>query len=83
MSQVRALNIIKRNERLRAAFHKGWTNAPRARIHSREHIKAQLAEEFCLSVATGKGILWTNPEETKAEQAIHLRLNSTAKILSK
>ena len=64
-SRVRTSNTQKRNERLRQAFQKRYTDQPRPRKHSKELVVAQLAEEFCLSTATVEGIIWTRAENNR------------------
>jgi hypothetical protein len=58
---VRQQNREKRNERIRAAFAQRYLDAPRPRKHSREHVVAQLADEFFLTVATIEDILYVRP----------------------
>lgn len=55
---VRQQNRLRRNERIRQAFQQRYTQAPRPRKFSREYVLAQLADEFCLSVATIEDILY-------------------------
>ena len=56
---IRQTNTQKRHERIRAAFRERYTSRPRPRLHSREYVVAQLAEEFCLSEKTVEDIIWT------------------------
>ena len=55
---TRHTNTAKRHARIRAAFCERYTCAPRPRKFSREYVLAQLAEEFCLSMATVENIVW-------------------------
>ena len=55
---VRQQNRLRRNERIRQAFQQRYTQAPRPRKFSREYVLAQLADEYCLSVATIEDILY-------------------------
>jgi len=59
---TRQLNRLKRNERIRAAFRARYTNVPRPRKHSREHVLAELAEEFFLAVTTIEDIVYVQQE---------------------
>ena len=55
---TRQQNTDKRNAKLRTAFYDRYINLPRPRLHSREYVISQLAEEYCLSMATVEGILY-------------------------
>lgn len=55
---IRQQNRLRRNERIREAFRQRYTDAPRPRKFSREYILAQLADDFCLSVATIEDIIY-------------------------
>jgi hypothetical protein len=55
---VRQKNRLRRNERIQQTFRQRYTEAPRPRKFSREYILAQLADEFCLAVATIEDILY-------------------------
>ncbi|MBU6122237.1 hypothetical protein [Hymenobacter siberiensis] len=50
-SETWLVNVQKRNERIRNAFHPRFTYKPRPLLHSRECAIAHLAEEFFLSIA--------------------------------
>ncbi|MBO2009191.1 hypothetical protein [Hymenobacter negativus] len=65
-ARTRKTNTQKRHDRIRQAFRERYTNKPRPRLYSREYVISQLADEFCLSMATVEGIIWTKPEEAKA-----------------
>lgn len=54
---TRQTNYDKRNRRLRDAYFTRFTQQPRPRIYTRTYILAQLAEDFCLSMATVEDIL--------------------------
>lgn len=56
--KVRQQNRLRRNERIRQAFQQKWTDAVRPRKCSREFVLAQLAEDFCLAVATIEDIVY-------------------------
>jgi hypothetical protein len=56
---VRQQNRIRRNERIRQAFCLRYTMAARPRKFSREYVLAQLADDFCLSVATIEDIIYS------------------------
>jgi predicted nuclease of restriction endonuclease-like RecB superfamily len=60
---VRQQNRLRRNERIRQAFRQRYSDAPRPRKFSREYVLAQLANEFCLSVATIEDILYAKSAE--------------------
>ena len=60
---VRQQNRLRRNDRIRQAFRQRYTDVPRPRKFSREYVLAQLANEFCLSVATIEDILYAKPDE--------------------
>ncbi|HEX8350418.1 MAG TPA: hypothetical protein VF598_10690 [Hymenobacter sp.] len=62
---TRQTNTQKRHARIRAAFRDRYTNKPRPRLYSREYIISQLAEEYCLSMATIESIIWTKAKEAK------------------
>ncbi len=55
---TRQANTAKRNAKIRAAYAEQYTRAPRPRKFSREYVVAQLAETYCLSMATIEGIVW-------------------------
>ncbi|TGE23543.1 hypothetical protein [Hymenobacter metallicola] len=55
---TRQTNKNKRNERIRAAFQRRYTEAPRPRKFSREYIIAELADEFFLATSTLENILY-------------------------
>jgi hypothetical protein len=59
---VRQQNRLRRNERIRQAFRQRYTDVPRPRKFSREYILAQLADDFCLSVATIEDILYAKAD---------------------
>lgn len=65
-AKTRKTNTQKRHERIRAAYRKRYTDQSRPRLYTREYIISQLADEYCLSMATVEGIIWTKPEEAKA-----------------
>ena len=54
---TRQTNYDKRNQRIRDAYYKRFTLQPKPRIYTREGIIAQLAEEYCLSMATVEDII--------------------------
>ena len=56
---TRVSNTQKRHARIRLAFRERYTTKPRPRVHSREYVVAQLADEFALSPATIENIIWT------------------------
>lgn len=56
---IRQQNRMRRNERIRQAFRLRYTLAARPRKFSREYVLAQLADDFCLSVATIEDILYS------------------------
>jgi len=56
---VRLANLDTRNRKIREAFYQRYTRVSRERKPDRELVLAQRAEEYCLSVATVEGILWT------------------------
>lgn len=58
---VRQQNRLRRNDRIRQAFRQRYTEAARPRKFSREYVLAQLADDFCLSVATIEDILYAKP----------------------
>lgn len=58
---IRQQNRLRRNERIREAFRQRYTDAARPRKFSREYILAQLADDFCLSVATIEDIIYAKP----------------------
>ncbi|MGI4742608.1 MAG: hypothetical protein ACRYG7_46210 [Janthinobacterium lividum] len=58
---VRQQNRLRRNERIRQTFRQRFTDVPRPRKFSREYILAQLADEYCLSVATIEDIVYAQP----------------------
>ena len=58
---VRQQNRLRRNERIRQAFRQRYTEAARPRKFSREYVLAQLADDFCLAVATIEDILYAKP----------------------
>lgn len=60
---TRQLNRLRRNERIRRAFRQRYIDVPRPRKLSREFVLAQLADDFCLSVATIEDIVYTSPTE--------------------
>lgn len=55
---VRQQNRLRRNERIRQAFRQRYTEAARPRKFSREYILAQLADDFCLAIATIEDIIY-------------------------
>lgn len=55
---VRQQNRLRRNDRIRQAFRQRYTEAARPRKFSREYVLAQLADDFCLAVATIEDILY-------------------------
>jgi hypothetical protein len=59
---VRQQNRLRRNERIRQAFRQRYSEATRPRKFSREYILAQLADDFCLSVATIEDILYSKSD---------------------
>lgn len=59
---VRQANRLRRNDRIRHAFRQRYTDAPRPRKFSREYVLAQLADEFCLAVATVEDIIYAKRE---------------------
>lgn len=61
---VRQQNRLRRNERIRQSFRQRYSDAPRPRKFSREYVLAQIANEFCLSVATIEDILYAKPDES-------------------
>ena len=68
---IRQQNRLRRNERIRQAFRLRYTLAARPRKFSREYILAQLADDFCLAVATIEDILYS-----KADAAMEVPKNS-------
>lgn len=63
---IRQQNRLRRNERIRQGFRLRYLEASRPRKHSREYVLAQLADEFCLSVATIEDIVYAKDDETTA-----------------
>ena len=59
---VRQQNRMRRNERIRQAFRLDYTLAVRPRKFSREYVLAQLADDYCLSVATIEDIVYAKVE---------------------
>ena len=57
-ASARVQNREKRNARIREAFRQQFTDAPRPRKHSREYVLAQLADDFCLAIATVEDIVY-------------------------
>ncbi|WP_151086813.1 hypothetical protein [Hymenobacter baengnokdamensis] len=55
---VRQANLDQRNQRIRDAFYKRFTNVPRAQRPERELVVAQLAGEYFLSAKTTEKVLW-------------------------
>ena len=55
---VRQQNRLRRNERIRQSFRSRYTDAPRPRKFSREYVLAQLADDYCLAVATIEDIIY-------------------------
>lgn len=55
---VRQKNRLRRNERIRQSFRQRYTEVPRPRKYSREYILAQIADEYCLAVATIEDIIY-------------------------
>jgi AraC-like DNA-binding protein len=55
---TRQQNRLRRNDRIRQAFRQRYTDAARPRKFSREYVLAQLADDFCLSVATIEDIVY-------------------------
>lgn len=55
---TRQQNRLRRNDRIRLTFRQRYTDAPRPRKFSREYIIAQLADDFCLSIATIEDIIY-------------------------
>lgn len=67
---IRQQNRLRRNERIRQGFRLRYLEAPRPRKHSREYVLAQLADEFCLAVATIEDIIYAKgDEETPSSRA--------------
>lgn len=58
---VRQQNRLRRNERICNAFRLRYSEAPRPRKHSREYVLSQLADEYCLSIATIEDIIYAKP----------------------
>jgi hypothetical protein len=56
---VRQQNRLRRNERIRQTFQQRYTDAARPRKFSREYVLAQLADDYCLAVATIEDIIYT------------------------
>ncbi|MGI4735245.1 MAG: hypothetical protein ACRYG7_08715 [Janthinobacterium lividum] len=59
---VRQQNRMRRNERIRQAFRQRYSEVTRPRKFSREYILTQLADDFCLSVATIEDILYSKSD---------------------
>lgn len=57
-ASTRQANTEKRNRKMRDAFYNRYTNMPRPRLHSREYVISQLAEEFNLSMSRVEDILY-------------------------
>ncbi|GAB3638749.1 hypothetical protein GCM10027422_43390 [Hymenobacter arcticus] len=55
---IRQQNRLRRNERIRQAFRQRYSEAPRPRKFSREYVLAQLADSYCLAVATIEDIIY-------------------------
>lgn len=55
---IRQQNRLRRNERIRQAFRVRYTDAQRPRKFSREYVLAQLADDYCLAVATIEDIIY-------------------------
>jgi hypothetical protein len=55
---IRQQNRLRRNERIRQAFQQRYSEAPRPRKFSREYVLAQLADNYCLAVATIEDIIY-------------------------
>ena len=54
---TRQTNYDKRNRRIKEAFEKRFTRQARPRLYTREYVLAQLADEFCLSMATVEDLI--------------------------
>ena len=67
---IRQQNRLRRNERIREAFRQRYTDATRPRKFSREYILAQLADDFCLSVATIEDIIYAKPSTTPSQPGV-------------
>jgi hypothetical protein len=68
---IRQQNRLRRNERIRQAFRQRYTEAPRPRKFSREYVLAQLADEYCLAVATIEDIIYAK-DDTSVSQTRNL-----------
>jgi hypothetical protein len=78
---VRQQNRLRRNDRIRQTFQQRYTDAARPRKFSREYVLAQIADEYCLAVATIEDIIYAKPivkVETIIPVAVQLR-NSVTK----
>jgi hypothetical protein len=73
---IRQKNRLRRNDRIRQAFRQRYTEAPRPRKFSREYVLAQLADEFCLAVATIEDIIYAK-SELDSEVAASVNKNKT------
>jgi ribosomal protein L18 len=66
---IRQQNRLRRNERIRQAFRQRYTEAPRPRKFSREYVLAQLADDYCLAVATIEDIIYAKADDQPVSQA--------------
>lgn len=66
---IRQQNRLRRNERIRQAFRQRYTEAPRPRKFSREYVLAQLADDYCLAVATIEDIIYAKTDDKPVSQA--------------
>ena len=64
---TRQQNRLRRNDRICLAFRQRFTDAPRPRKFSREYVLAQLADDFCLSVATIEDIVYAKTPPAAAQ----------------
>ena len=71
-ARVRTLqaNKQKRNDKIKEEFRKRYTDAPRPRLHSREYVVAQIAEERYLSIATVEGIIYEKVPQAKQQKVV-------------
>ena len=66
---IRQQNRLRRNERIRQTFRQRYTEAPRPRKFSREYVLAQLADDYCLAVATIEDIIYAKVDCEAVSQA--------------
>ena len=61
--------VYRKHEKIREAYEKRYTKAPRPRKYTKEYIIAKLAEEFYLSMRQIENIVYTKPS-TEAAAAV-------------